>query len=130
MAWRFYVYAITDHNGVIVYVGKGSGERLAQQRRTHRATGHEIARFKRERDAYKFEIQCIEELKPCRNKHQGGNGPCARRATRQDAFERICDRLGTRTVAARILLSVHAVAPHLVDLSKLDEIRRVAYGPR
>jgi hypothetical protein len=124
--WRFYVYALTDGDQV-VYVGKGSGRRLHVQRRTHGCDGYEVARFKRERDAYAHEIRVIAELSPARNKHPGGNGSRATpaRTPRAPAWMKEIDRIGSRVYAARLLLSRFA---HIVDPSKVDAIRRVAYG--
>lgn len=123
MAWRFYVYELTDANGV-AYVGKGSGRRLAAQKRTHGLSGCEVARFKRESDALAFERARIAECQPRLNRHPGGNG---NRAThrRPLAWEREMSRIGTRAYAARVLLRL---ARHLIDPSKLDEIRQVAHG--
>lgn len=46
-----------------------------------------------------------------------------------DGFYQLCERIGTRAVAARILLHCARYAPDLVDLSRLEEIRRVAMAP-
>jgi hypothetical protein len=72
--YRFYVYALTDETNAVVYVGKGSGYRLTVQRYRFKCAGHEIARFKREDDAYAFEREKIAEIKPRLNRHPGGNG--------------------------------------------------------
>lgn len=129
MAWRFYVYEIIDDQERIAYVGKGSGQRLRIQCSKFKMAGREVARFKRERDAYAFEIKHIASSKPYLNKHPGGNGSASKR-TRRSNFEILMDKIGTRAMAARILLDVHRVAPHLIDTSKLDLIRQVAYGQR
>ena len=124
-AWRFYVYALLDA-GRVVYVGKGSGRRLHVQKRAHRCDGHEIARFKREKDAYAHEVSLIAELAPERNRHPGGNGPRAarQRTERAPVWLKAIENAGTKVYAARVLLRY----AHLVEPSKLDAIRRVAHG--
>ena len=84
--WRFYVYVLTDEANSVIYVGKGSGWRLSVQRRRYRCSGHEIARFKRENDAYAFEREQISELSPRLNRHPGGNGS---RVTPQKRYPRV-----------------------------------------
>ena len=76
MALRFYVYELFDESGVR-YVGKGSSNRLRSQRSKFKLDGREIARFKREKDAYEFEIKAIAEKRPPLNKHPGGKGSYA-----------------------------------------------------
>lgn len=46
-----------------------------------------------------------------------------------DGFYQLCERIGTQAVAARILLHCARYALELVDLSRLEEIRRVAMAP-
>lgn len=131
-AWRFYVYALTDADGV-AYIGKGSGRRLAAQRRAHRLDGHEVARFKREKDAYRFERECIAQYRPALNRHPGGNGS---RATpivvRKYAFEKEIEAVGSRRYCARLLLSLPL--ERFNESSKVDAIRsalqKVWDGPR
>lgn len=72
---KYYVYHLTSADGVVVYVGKGSGNRLAAQRRHKRLAGHEVARFDDESAAYDFEVEQIREMRPGLNIHPGGNGP-------------------------------------------------------
>lgn len=124
-AWRFYVYALTQF-GKVVYVGKGCGRRLHVQRRAHGCDGHEIARFRRERDAYAFEVASIAEMAPERNKHPGGNGSRATPVRKERAPKWAAEiaAIGSRVYAARILMRYL----HLVDPSKVDAIRRIAYG--
>lgn len=125
MAWRFYVYELADDSGAVRYVGKGSGDRLKVQRRRYGLAGHEVARFRRESDAYGFERERIAECRPPLNKHPGGNGS---RATpvrvRRQQFELDIERIGSRRYAARMLLRFGWAG------SKVEEIRRIAHGPR
>jgi len=132
--WRFYVYVLTDANEV-AYVGKGSGRRLSVQCRNRGCEGYELARFKRERDAYQFEREAIKEFRPHINRHPGGNGSRATRAKpwRPDDWKEIKE-LGSRRHVAKWLLE----RPWLLSLanhpSEVGEIRlrlqRVLDGPR
>lgn len=124
--WRFYVYRLIDASGAVCYIGKGSANRLRSQCKSRRLVGEEIARFRREKDAYAFERAQIADLKPSLNAHPGGNGSRA-----QPVFEpkwvREIDKVGTRRYAARVLL---ALAADLINPSEIEGIRQVAHGPR
>lgn len=113
--WRFYVYELTDESGRVAYVGKGSGSRLASQRRNHALDGREVARFRREKDAYAFEIDRIAESKPLRNKCKGGNGswstPAPKR--RRTQWELEMERVGIRVYVARFLLEKRRAVNYL-----------------
>lgn len=125
--WLFYVYALTDECGVIRYIGKGSGGRLRVQIRKNNMFGYEIARFKKESDAYAFEVVCIATHSPTMNMCAGGNGPRSR--CRQHFVSKefsLIRKIGTRAYAARTLL---AYARHLVDPSILNSLELVSYGP-
>jgi hypothetical protein len=125
---RFYVYRIFD-GFETVYIGKGSGRRLSSQKSKFKLPGEIIARFKKERDAYAYEIKMIDELMPTANKHPGGNGSRVyKRRPRKQAWEIEIDRVGSRRYSARMLLRFDLAG--LVDPSKLDAIRQVANGPR
>jgi len=128
MGWRFYVYRLIAHCGAVVYVGKGSGSRLATQKRRHGLDGCEVARFKREADAYAFERQQIAELQPALNRCAGGNGGISKPKRPNWLF--VMEKIGTRAYAARLLLAVWRSKPELLDASKLDLIRLVAHGAR
>lgn len=125
--WRFYVYSLGDFDSP-AYIGKGSGGRLAAQRRKFGLPGSEVARFKSERDAYAFERATIEQHTPSMNRHPGGNGSRAvpRRAPRKDAFEREIEAVGSRKYAARFLLSSD-ITPYCTP-SEVEQLRQVAYG--
>ena len=69
--WGFYVYEIGSPNEPL-YIGKGCGDRLKTQEKRFKAGGREIARFVTEDDAYQFEAQLVQELKPVLNKAPGG----------------------------------------------------------
>lgn len=125
---RFYVYRLFDDPLVTLYVGKGSGRRLASQKSKYRCNGEVIRRFKRERDAFVFEIEMIALLKPQLNKHPGGNGNNAKRAKRRQKWEIEIEHVGTRRYAARALLNFD-LRPY-IDASKIEAIRQVANGPR
>lgn len=126
---RFYVYRLTDSEGV-AYVGKGSGKRLDTQKRSFGSDGEIIERFKSERQAYAAERRYIAEMKPRLNRHPGGNGSHAQRKplARKQKWEREIEAIGTRRYAARILLACEHSRPGIVDPSKIEQIRQVAYG--
>lgn len=125
MPWRWYVYDIRAADGSLLYVGKGSGYRLTAQRRNHKADGVEVARFKREKDAYAFEIERIAELRPPRNIRAGGDGPQGKPPALAK-YTRMVNEIGQRRYSARLLLSYAIAWPP----SELEKIRSVAYGPR
>lgn len=108
--WQFYVYEIVLLDEV-VYIGKGTGQRLRDQKRRHCADGREVARFWREADAYAFERQLISEKKPRRNRHPGGSGKTItpKRAERVrpmfPEFDRHCRLFGTRDAARKMLIN-------------------------
>lgn len=126
MEWRFYVYELRSDEGELLYIGKGSGDRLRAQCSKHRCRGSAVAYFRRERDAYAFEREMIAETKPPRNKHSGGGGKRAtpRRARRLFDWEREMAAIGTQAYAARTLLRLDAGLP----ASTLEALRKVAYG--
>lgn len=123
---RFYVYRFIDDNGIVAYVGKGSGERFSVQFRKLNMTGDIISWHSIEKSAYAEEVKAIARLKPYMNKCKGGNGPMATPAKRvpRDKFYVLCDKIGTRAVAARICLSYS----YMFDVSKIEPLRKIAYG--
>ena len=102
--WRFYVYVCGDLDAP-VYIGKGSGRRASVSAQARGAPATELARFKRECDAYQFEREAIAELAPSLNRHRGGNGSKATpiKGPRPDAWTLEARRCGTRLMAAAIL---------------------------
>lgn len=131
--WLSYVYALTK-DGQILYIGKGTSRRLAQQRRNFGLDGHELAWFKTEQDAYAFERIAISEYQPWLNRHPGGNGswaiPKPVPKIHKDADTRLMERIGTRAFAARILLSCKDKG--LVTMDERSEIifQAIGYGVR
>lgn len=143
--WRFYVYELLNGEGGCAYIGKGSGKRLTAQKSNFKLSGHELARFKREKDAYRFERHFIAERKPALNKHPGGNGSWSTpvRPYRKTADEREIDRVGPRVYAARMVIEkwrafnylrskVDYPAELIAVMDSLDiaRMREVANGPR
>jgi hypothetical protein len=124
------VYEIYSATGAVVYVGKGSNRRLADQRQRFGLDGAEIARFAFEVDAYDFERTRIAEINPVLNRIAGGGGvrkqKVQAREPRRTKEEMLMDRLGTRVYAARCLLRFD-LRPFF-DQSKIEQIRQVAYG--
>ena len=123
---KFYVYKFVDNAGVVAYVGKGSGRRFKVQQRNIKLNGEIVEYFKKESDAYAYEVQLISELKPYINKHPGGNGSKVVIVKyKKTAFDRLCENIGTKAVAARICLNYW----WMIDSSKIEQLRRVAaYG--
>lgn len=135
IAWRFYVYEVLDALGRVIYVGKGSERRIdASRRERGGVSAQEVARFKKESDAYAFEIAHIAERSPELNKHPGGNGSkAARQCTKKTQFERAYEALGPRAMAAQLWLAYYDVckqagAKFPGDCSKVEQFRAVAYG--
>lgn len=126
--WKFYVYEIYNQDHCL-YIGKGSGARLRAQIKSFGASGKEIARFKSEKDAYKFERFFISERQPYLNRHAGGNGNTS---TKKRKFpvtkeEKLIKQIGLRRYVARMLLKFDLTG--YIDQSNLDNIRAVANGP-
>lgn len=144
--WKFYVYEVLSEAGDVIYVGKGSGHRIRVSEKHRGGTNsRKVALFKRERDAYAYEVQRIAECAPTLNKVAGGNGPrcqivrLARRNKSKD--EKEMDRIGTRAYAARYLIekikSINAMRSKvdypqavldIVDNANLHKLMQVAYG--
>jgi hypothetical protein len=128
MEKRFYVYRIFD-GFETVYIGKGSGRRLANQKRRFRLPGEIISWFKSEREAYAHEIKMISALMPTENRHPGGGGSRAQRiVNRRFAWEYDFESVGPRKYAAQELLKFDL--SQVLDASKIEAIRQVANGPR
>ena len=117
---RFYVYRFVDENGDVAYVGKGCGRRFSVQFSRFDMTGDIVSWHAKEDDAYKEERRLIAELRPYLNKCSGGNGsratPAKKVRERRDSFYALCDKIGTRAVAARILLGYS----YLFSASKVE----------
>lgn len=126
----FYVYQILD--GLIpVYIGKGSGRRLANQKKLFGLEGNIIKEFASEKDAFRFERELISQYRPEHNRNAGGGGGAKKlRKPRKFAWEIEIERVGTRKYVAQFLYrNIKEIQKHCPDiLSKVDEIRRVAYG--
>lgn len=130
----FYVYRIYD--GVeTVYVGKGSGRRLAHQMRKFGLPGAIVEECKSDDHAFEREVHWIAELKPTANKLAGGNGGrCKPKPKPRLAREfREIERVGSRKYAAQVLvrkLDEHNCGRWGVSKVALDRLREVANGPR
>lgn len=129
--WISYVYALTKDDQIL-YIGKGTNRRLAQQRKTYGLDGHEIAWFKAEKDAFQHERQLIKDLDPWLNRCAGGGGswathipqPRMDRETRE-AYA-LMDKIGTQAYCCRLLLSCKVNGLYQCD--ELTEMALIAKG--
>lgn len=128
-AYRFYVYEVHGPSGELLYVGKGSGRRMFVSAKKHGGSACDVAWFNAEKDAYAYEVLRIAQCCPLNNAHPGGNGAKAitrRVQPRKTALEKLVDQIGSRAVAARLWLAY--ADGRGGDMSKLEQIRQVAYG--
>lgn len=131
---RFYVYRIFEGLHTL-YVGKGSGRRLQQQKARFRAEGEIIEVCKSDDHAFTREVYWIAQLHPTENKCPGGNGGRCRPARKPRLPREYAEmeRVGLRRYAARFLATRLSEANcqqfgvSKVDLNRLIE---VANGPR
>ncbi len=126
----FYIYRIFGLGNETLYIGKGSGARLAQQKRRFGFDGEIIHHCKDEATAFRQETRYINKLNPPLNQNRGGGGGFAGRGSSKE--EKLMNRIGTKAYAARILYWA-SQQPHLsayVDSSKIEDFRTAGYGPR
>jgi hypothetical protein len=132
---RFYVYDVLGSDGEVIYVGKGSGNRHKVSCRVRGGIETRIIeRFSSESAAYAFEVKRIAEMKPRLNVSVGGNG-CRASLKREGKtkWQKTFERIGSKKYAAMLLLSCFSACArggikYPGDLSKIDEIREIAYG--
>lgn len=138
---RCYVYRIFD-GAETIYVGKGSGRRLATQKRKFGADGEILEHCEDDDTAFARERHWIASLMPTANKNPGGNGgrvrprempPAMAKAMREfERFKRTLANIGPRRYVARFLLGrVNETNAAAVGVSKVDlfRLREVANGP-
>jgi len=70
----FYVYRILGEMGETVYIGKGYGRRLHNQKRRFMSDGEVIEWCSTDKQAFRRERELIAEHNPPLNKSRGGNG--------------------------------------------------------
>lgn len=103
---RFYVYRIFDGMQTL-YIGKGSGRRLQEQKRRFHADGEILERCRTDDQAFRQEVAWIERLMPTENRNPGGEGGRVhpRRKPRiSKEFAEIA-RVGIHRYIARFLLT-------------------------
>lgn len=101
-----YVYALT-YQGVVLYVGKGSGPRLKSQMRDYWLDGHIVEVFKTALQAYRAEVRYIKELCPALNQNRGGGGSGQKKrmySEWRNEVDRGISKYGSRGYVARELL--------------------------
>jgi len=74
IAEPFYVYRILGEMGETVYIGKGCGRRLQQQKRRFKSDGEVMELCSTDKQAFRRERALIAEYNPPLNKSPGGNG--------------------------------------------------------
>lgn len=137
---KFYVYRAFDGHETL-YVGKGSGRRINQQRKRFRCEVEIIERCSTDDEAFTAERKWIALLKPSENKNAGGAGgrvaakPLTneqRRAAREHKrFLNEYQTVGPRRYVARFLLrKVDERNCERLGVSKVDvnRLREVANG--
>lgn len=107
--WKYYVYQFFS-NEICIYVGKGSNNRFkTQQKRFNQFHGKIIAYFKAEKDALAFERGLILSLAPSHNISCNPETPEPWKYSlvpiNDCDFIAWCEMLGTRQMAARVLLA-------------------------
>ena len=114
---RFYVYAL-GHIGKVLYVGKGSGRRLQNQKASFGVYGRVLRWFRKETDAYRAERAFIAKLQPSLNRHPGGNGSRATKLRR-----RAEPNPWLKVISARYVLRF---APFHSDPATMSRLRHIA----
>ncbi len=125
----FYVYRIFGEAGETIYVGKGIGRRLANQKRRFGLAGEIVKTFRTERAAYNFEATLIAKLKPSANKVAGGGGAITQRRLRVPRWFnkqlREIEAIGSRRWVARELLKRDLrgfVTPEIIDKLRMVSV--------
>lgn len=84
LAEIFYVYRILGEMGETVYIGKGCGRRLHNQKRRFMSDGEIMERLSTDKQAFRRERELIAQYNPPLNKSTGGNG--ATRGMKRDGL--------------------------------------------
>lgn len=117
---RFYVYRILGEQGETVYVGKGKGRRLANQKWRFKAEGEVLKRFATERAALNYECKLIAKLNPPLNQLAGGGGALERIKVQR---LQVGERAAPRAYVARMLCNRFWI---YLSPDKAADIRKVA----
>ncbi len=129
--WIAYVYALTKDDQIL-YIGKGTGNRLQDQRRNFGLAGHELAWFKTEKDAYKFERQLVRDIDPWLNRCAGGAGSYSRKPPepryKPSEDEILMQQIGTRAYCCRLLLAMKNKGLVTMDDMSENVYRAIGYG--
>lgn len=127
-----YVYAVKV-DGVIVYIGKGTGRRSRVSARRCGGQPEILKAFTNEDDAFAYERKMIALHGPEMNVCAGGNGGRAKPkpTPRKPKWLAEIERIGTKVYAARFLLTRFDERNcEQWGISKLDlvRLREVAHG--
>ena len=109
-----YVYRILGEQGETVYVGKGFGRRLKEQKRRFMADGEVIKEFRSAQAAYEYERDMIAKFNPPLNRTAGGGGACKLQPG---------ERIASRVYVARMLCNRFWI---YLSPDKAADIRKVA----
>lgn len=132
-----YVYRLFDRLET-VYVGKGSGRRLAQQKKRFACDGEVIVSGLTDDEAFLHERRLIAELRPTANILPGGNGgrhrpkPLTKGERDFRKFERELWEVGSRRYVARFLmtrLNASNIGRFSISPERLATVQAVANGP-
>lgn len=103
----FYVYRILGEMGETVYIGKGCGRRLQQQKRRFMSDGEILEYCKTDKRAFRRERELIAQHNPPLNQIAGGGGAVAKHKAKLPLWFRKeikeIERIGSRVYVAREL---------------------------
>jgi hypothetical protein len=129
----WYVYAVRNEHGDMLYIGKGCQDRYLASARRLGGYAEVLELFNGEVAAFKAERKLIAKYRPSMNKTAGGDGGRSRRRiVREPSWVREINAVGSKRYAARFLLTKldeDNCASYGVSKVGLNRIREVANGP-
>jgi hypothetical protein len=113
----FYVYEILDESNNVIYIGKGTNNRVKHSLRERKGSSYNIVKyFEHEHKAYEYEVKHIAKYSNLLNANKGGFGG---NVLKGDKETRLMQEIGTRAYAARMLLRYYLSFKALA--SKVDK---------